>query len=244
MFSTVRCCCVYGRSTSFPAVWITMMHHTTTTTNYHQQQQRLLRSMVGWRTIMAMTTTRSWVVPMSLPSVGFHCATTYNSIHWKQQQQQQHDSQNHHLRIHAMIHNNNKKNNNCHLGSIRWYMSHRRKLELKKGQKLLPKNKFKVEFCHSSYDLEEYAHRLRNVHEYEDRDDRLHHGIFTLKWDIHALYKLANDYYILANNPIVVYYKCFFIFRCWEIPGIILTRREFLIVFVRFGMLVQRIFRK
>jgi hypothetical protein len=95
------------------------------------------------------------------------------------------------------------------IGASRRHMSQRAKLPYHNRLPVipkLPKNMCKIEFCHSSFDLDEYAHRLRNVDEYEDRDDSLHRGIFKLRWDIHSIFKMAQAYYAEKVNTKLEYY--------------------------------------
>jgi hypothetical protein len=83
---------------------------------------------------------------------------------------------------------------------IRLYMSYRKKLKLKGGKNIvkhLPKNMCKIEFCHSKYDLKDYHERNRGYEDSdEDRDDSDHQGIFTVRFDVNAIIRIANDYYM------------------------------------------------
>jgi hypothetical protein len=103
------------------------------------------------------------------------------------------------------------------IGASRRHMSQRAELPFHNRRPVIPKlpiNMCKVEFCHSSYDLEEYAHRLRNVDEYEDRDDSLHRGIFKLRWDIHSIFKMANAYYAEKTNKKLEYFG--YVSKTWK----------------------------
>jgi hypothetical protein len=84
------------------------------------------------------------------------------------------------------------------------YMSYRKKLQLKGGKKIikvLPKDMCKVEFCHTKYDIKDYHERNRGYEDSdEDRDDSDHHGIFTVRFDVNSILRMADDYYGTAEN--------------------------------------------